>query len=155
MYVFGGDNYATLDSIERWNGDWEVLEVTLTEARDWMSSARNGDMIFLAGNHSAKIDWFDAQSDCIGSLFVNYQSDNSTLAFWNGYLYSFQTQGVSRYYVESGDEGEIVTTPQSLKWWSYTTQYWNDCLYIVMGGNEYLWQFNFTTNDLQHLATIK
>ena len=60
MYVFGGDNYATLDSIERWNGDWEVLKVTLTEARDWMSSARNGDMIFLAGNHSAKIDWFDA-----------------------------------------------------------------------------------------------
>ena len=72
MFVFGGDNFATLDSIERWNGEWELLDVKMSDARDWMSSTRNGDMIFLAGNHSSRIDWFDTSTCDLGFLFVNY-----------------------------------------------------------------------------------
>ena len=157
MYIFGGDNYKTLESCEKWEeGEWKALPNNLTEARDWVSCTLLKDLIYIAGNKVTAIDEFDSSTEIIRKLDLTIKSDNSTLAAWGNCIYSFQTNDVKKYSVNTDDQlVEQVNAGTALKWWSYTGVYWKNCYYIVMGGNEFLWRFNFETNELEHIHTLK
>ena len=93
VYLFGGDNYKTLDVWEQYEQNdeaaWKDIGVTLTEPRDWVSATNLNGKVYIGGNKVTKIDCFDPVSSTIVALELNFSSENATFASFNDYLYVF------------------------------------------------------------------
>jgi hypothetical protein len=154
VLIFGGDNFHPLDSIEEFpvsqradNAQqkvWTELKAKLSSPRDWVFATIVGGSVYVAGNKSAVVDCFDLETSEVAALVINHKSENCTLANFNRSLYAFQSKSVTLYNLD--DYTTIkVHEGESYKWWSYTCVYWRSAFYFVMGGNEFLWKFDFAT----------
>ena len=156
LYVFGGDNNRPMAFCERYdfNDPRWVKSAPLTAPREWIFAAEVRDKIYIAGYSASSIECYDPSNDTMTQLTVRFTAENATLISAGKFLYTITLNGLVRYNQDEEMKPKWISKTPRFKWWAMNCVKIRNKAYFIMGGNNYLWEFNCKTRALKHISTL-
>ena len=150
LFVFGGGT----ETCERYtNNSWNLLP-DLEDCMFKASCASYEDKIYIGGSGSTSIHVFTPSTNVFSKLQLTLPNQGATLASWRGNLYILQAKYVIK--VDLGtQEVNKYRSFDDFSWWSLSSMQYENSLYLIMVGNDYLWQYNFAKQQASHIDILK
>ena len=150
LYVFGGGT----ETCERHHDNQWTLLPDLEDCMFKASCCAYEDKIYIGGSGSTSIHAFSPVANMFSKLQVNLPNQGATLASWKGNLYILQAKYVIKYDINTQETSKYRSF-DDFSWWSLTNMKHENSLYLVMVGNDYLWQYNFQKQQASHIDILK